>query len=150
MSPLNIVLRIVAILLIFCVLIAIFAFVLKLAFLAISLIGVLLCLGVVYLVTKKLFFSKQREEDTSASTRDIKLWSPEGTIPLFQEEPQLTHLIERNSAQLPAKAVSVTAETEVSVLDESDIALRIKIRSGAHKGKVGWVDKASVVGYPKS
>ncbi len=150
MSPLGVVLRIVAILIVFCVLIGIFAFVLKLAFLAISLIGILLCAGVVYLVAKKMFFSKRKEVEVTSDTLDTKLWSPGGQIQLFPEEPQLTHLIERSNNQLPAKVVSVSAETKVSVLEESDIALRIKIKTGDHKGKVGWVDKASVVGYSKS
>lgn len=131
----------------FCILIAVFAFVLKLVFTVAALLGILLCILAAFFVFRKLF-GKKTQAANSDGLRQAALWSNEGEVQLFKEEPKVHQLVDKSSANLPAANVlTVSANAEVSVLEESDIALRIKIKTGDHKGRVGWVDKSYVIGY---
>lgn len=143
-SPSAIVLRIIILVVAFCVLIAVFAFALKLVFLVASLLGILLCGIAAFFIFRTLFFPAKVQE---ASPRDTKLWSQEGVVPLFREEPKVHQLVDRSMTNLPNNVIRIPGEAEVSVLAESDIALRIKVKSGEHKGRIGWVDKSYVTGY---
>ncbi|MDZ4833905.1 MAG: hypothetical protein SGJ27_09015 [Candidatus Melainabacteria bacterium] len=143
-SPSAIVLRIVLLVAAFCVLIAIFAFVLKLVFLVASLLGIALCMIAAYFIFRKLFFPSALEADTP---RESKLRCEEGVVPMFREEPKVRQLVDKSMASLPKDVIKIDGEADVSVLEESDIALRIKVKSGDHKGRIGWVDKSYVTGY---
>lgn len=144
MSPSAIVLRIIILVVAFCVLIAVFAFALKLVFLVVSLVGIVLCGLAVFFIFRKLFFPATQ---TTESPRETKLRSEEGIVPLFREEPKVHQLVDKSMASLPNNVIKIPGEEEVSVLEESDIALRIKVQSGEHKGRIGWVDKSYVIGY---
>jgi len=117
----------------------------KLMFTVAAILGIVLCgLAAVY-IFRKLFFGGQKEE--TGAQRETKLWSQEGTIQLFKDEPKVHQLVDKSASGLPAKITTVPSDSEVTVIEESDIALRIKIKSGEHKGSIGWVDKAYVMGY---
>jgi len=146
MSPGGVVLRILLLVVAFCVLIAILAFALKVVFMLAAIIGIVLCVGASFLVFRHLFFPATRAK-TESGLRETKLWSQAGEVQLFKEEPKVHQLVDKSSASLPAKIVTVPSDAEVTVLQESDIAIRIKIKSGEHKGRIGWVDKANVTGY---
>ncbi len=144
MSPSAIVLRIIILVVAFCVLIAVFAFALKLVFLLASLIGIILCGLAAFLLFRKLFFPAAQATD---NLRETKIRSEEGIIPLFREEPKVHQLVDKSMSSLPNNVIKIPGEEEVVVLEESDIALRIKVQSGEHKGRIGWVDKSYVIGY---
>lgn len=147
MSPSAIVLRIIILVVAFCVLIAVFAFALKLVFLVASLLGILLCGLAAFFIFRKLFFASNTETATERP-REAKLSSQEGeVVPLFREEPKVHQLVDKSMTSLPKNVIKIPGEAEVSVLEESDIALRIKVRTGEHKGRIGWVDKSYVTGY---
>lgn len=144
MSPSAIVLRIIILVVAFCVLIAVFAFALKLVFLLASLVGIVLCGLAAFFLFRKLFFPTP---EATERLRDTKIRSEEGIVPLFREEPKVHQLVDKSMSSLPENVIKIPGEEEVSVLEESDIALRIKVRSGEHKGRIGWVDKSYVIGY---
>ena len=144
MSPSAIVLRIIILVVAFCVLIAVFAVALKLVFLLASLIGIILCGLAAFLLFRKLFFPAAQATD---NLRETKIRSEEGIIPLFREEPKVHQLVDKSMSSLPNNVIKIPGEEEVVVLEESDIALRIKVQSGEHKGRIGWVDKSYVIGY---
>lgn len=148
MSPASIVLRIIILVVVFCVLIAVFAFAMKLIFLLVSLLGIILCALAVFFIFQKLF-SPAKEEVESVRQREGKLSSQEGLVPLFREEPGVHQLVDKSKENLPKNVINIPADAEVSVLQESDIALRIKVTSGEHRGRIGWVDKSHVTGYSK-
>ncbi|MBX3151839.1 hypothetical protein KF728_16905 [Candidatus Obscuribacterales bacterium] len=146
MSPGGIVLRILILVVAFCVLIAVLAFALKVVFMLAAIIGIVLCVGASFLVFRHLFFPGSKEKKESG-LRETRLWSQAGEVQLFKEEPKVHQLVDKSSANLPARLVTVPSDQEVTVLQESDIAIRIKIKSGEYKGRIGWVDKANVTGY---
>lgn len=144
-SPGGIILRVIILVVAFCVLIAVLAFALKLAFMLAALVGILLCGIGAFFIFKKLFM--QNKTEVVAIPSETKLWSPEGTVHVFKEEPKVHQLVDKSLANQHSKTLIVTSDAQVTVLEESDIALRIKLTSGAHKGQTGWVDKAHVSGY---
>jgi hypothetical protein len=146
MSPGAIVLRIIILVVAFCLLVALLAFALKLVFLVASLVGIVLCGIAAFFIFRKLFFNSKTEKE-DMPIRETKLWSQEGSVQIYKQEPKVHQLVDKSSAAAPAKMLTVPADAEVSVLQESDIAIRIKIKTGAHKGHIGWVDKANVIGY---
>lgn len=146
MSPGGIVLRILILVVAFCALIAILAFALKLMFMVAAIIGIVLCVGAAFIVFRHLFFPSSKD-NTEAALRETKLWSQAGDVQLFKDEPKVHQLVDKSHANLPAKILTVPSNAEVAVIQESDIAIRIKIKSGEHKGRIGWVDKANVIGY---
>lgn len=145
MSPGGIILRVIILVVAFCILIAVLAFALKLAFMLAALVGILLCGIGAFFIFKTLFM--QNKKDVASAPSQTKLWSPEGTVLVFKDEPKVHQLVDKSLANQQSKTLIVTSDAKVTVLEESDIALRIKVTSGAHKGQTGWVDKAHVSGY---
>jgi hypothetical protein len=144
LSPSAIVLRIIILVVAFCVLIAVFAFMLKLVFLVASLVGIAICGLAAFLIFRKLFFTAS---DSAAAERETTIRSLDGTVPLFNEMPNVHQLVDKSMSNLPRNVIEIPGEQEVLVLEERDIALRIKIQTGEHKGRVGWVDRSHVINH---
>lgn len=150
MSAAGVIIRIVVLVVVFFLLIALFAFALKVFF---AVVGLLAFAAVAYLcfrIFKKLFFGGKTGEP-EVTTGSAMLKSSSGTVQLFRQQPGLHELINKEKAELPAPVQDlIPAESEVAVLEEGELTFKIKIKTGTHKGKVGWVDKANLSNYGKN
>lgn len=147
LSSSAIVLRIIILVVAFCVLIAIFAFMLKLAFLVASLVGIAICGLAAFLIFRKLFFPAA---DKTTAVRETKIRSLNGTVPLFNEMPNVHQLVDKSMSNLPRNVIEIHGEQEALVLEECDIAFRIKVKTGEYKGRVGWVDRSHVINHSQN
>lgn len=152
MSPLGIVFRALVILIAFIAAFALLAFAIHLLQAVFFIVATLACILFAVFVYKRVFRKGSGSEIEEPSGGTASLTSKDGNVRLFNKEPGVSDLVyqasdsESDKAQLPSThlMIEVPSEIEVEILEESDLALKIKIKDGAQKGKVGWVDKSHV------
>ncbi|MBZ0188590.1 MAG: hypothetical protein K8F91_20260, partial [Candidatus Obscuribacterales bacterium] len=112
-------------------------------------IGFLIALAVTGLIAFSFFRSlltggKGDKSRESALTH--KLHCQEGPVRLYADEPSVNALIDRSKNDSCDRVIQmVDSNTDVSIVEESEIAVKIKVKAGPHKGLVGWTDKANVL-----
>lgn len=152
MSPLGIIFRALVILVAFIAAFALLAFAIHLIQAVFFIVATVACILFAVFVYKKVFRKGAGFETEEQLTGTACLTSKDGSVRLFEKEPAVSDLVfqasgsETGSPQLPSTnlLIEVPAKIDVKVLEESDLALKVKIIEGAQKGKVGWVDKSHV------
>lgn len=151
MSPLGIIFRAFVILIAFIAAFAFLAFAIHLLQAVFFIVATVACILFAVFVYKKMFH-KSSDTEIEESSGTASLTSKDGNVRLFNKEPAVSDLVyqasdsETAGSQLPSTnlMIEVPSEIEVKILEESDLTLKIKIKEGAQKGKVGWVDKSHV------
>lgn len=110
--------------------------------------GLAMVLGVVILSGAPIFFffkMKAKEKADAKPALQTKIYEPEGLTRLFMEEPTPTLLLTADTAVLPEN-YGLTNDTIIEILKENDRhSVKIRVKSGPHKDKTGWVSSASIV-----
>ncbi len=88
---------------------------------------------------------------TETETQPIKLYdSINGSTTLFASKPTLMQLANPDAAATTIGNLSLPNDITIKVVeDDGSEVLKIKLTSGAEKGKVGWVERSAVQGYKK-
>jgi hypothetical protein len=93
-----------------------------------------------------LFFKFGRSKKTGAvAAPATRIYEPDGCAKLFSDEPTPTLLLTADSAMLP-EHFELENDTIIQIVAENDRhAVKVRVKSGAYKGKTGWVSRASIV-----
>jgi len=106
-------------------------------------------LGVLFLIGAPIFlyfkYGASKKSDDSKSETATRIYEPDGSAKLFCDEPTAILLLTADSAMLP-EHFELANDTVIQIVSENDRhAVKVKVKSGAYKGKTGWVSRASIV-----
>lgn len=107
-------------------------------------------LGAAVLIGAPIFFYiKYRNQSPDQSVQEVetKLYEPNGSIKLFSKEPTTPQIvmIGVEVANAP-KFIEIPNDTVIKIVhDEDKQAVKVKIVTGAQKGKTGWVSRGAII-----
>lgn len=70
------------------------------------------------------------------------LKSQTGTVAFFEDQPTAVELTLVETSL--SKSIKISADSDVEILDQDRDTVKVKIRSGENKGKVGWVSASDI------
>ena len=108
---------------------------------------ILLIVGAVCWLLLKFLIpaNKLAEPEKSAGPQ---LYNHSGNVVLFEEKPNLLQITKAD--ETTGGTINLPNGEKISIVEEDENVLKVKVNSGAHKGNVAWVSKSDVTGYKSS
>ncbi len=106
-------------------------------------IAVLVCAPIYFFLKSRRKRSTQTENPERVA--DARLFEVAGTSKVFLKEPTTAQMLAITDQSAP-NFIELPNDTRIKIVQDDDkAAVKVKITSGASKGKTGWVSRSSII-----
>ncbi len=107
--------------------------------------------GIAVLVCAPIYFFLKSRRNKSTQTEktkrsDARLFEVAGTSKVFLKEPTTAQMLAITDQFVSSNFMELPNDTRIKIVQDDDkAAVKVKITSGASKGKTGWVSRSSII-----